>query len=150
MTDVEREILCTASKRRGVVVIRQWQDLLFISGHGPEHEITGEPFYTGHLGADLSMEDGQKAARICGEILLSALDEYLGNLDRIDFIVKAFALVSSAPDFYEQEAVMDGFSDFMVKVLGDRGLHARTVMGTSGLPVNIPVEIELIVKVKQP
>ncbi len=150
MTDVEREILCTASKRRGVVVIRQWQDLLFISGHGPEHEITGEPFYTGHLGADLSVEDGQKAARICGEILLSALDEYLGNLDRIDFIVKAFALVSSAPDFYEQEAVMDGFSDFMVKVLGDRGLHSRTVMGTSGLPVNIPVEIELIVKVKQP
>lgn len=149
MTDVERKILNTASKRRGVVVIRQWEDLLFISGHGPEHEITGEPFYTGHLGAELNVEDGQKAARICGEILLSALDEYLGNLDRIDYIVKAFALVSSASDFYGQEAVMDGFSDLMVKVLGDRGLHARSVMGTSNLPVNIPVEIELIVKVKQ-
>lgn len=149
MTDVEREILSTTSKRRGVVVIRQWEDLLFISGHGPEHEITGEPFYTGHLGTELGVEDGQKAARICGEILLSALDEYLGNLDRIDYIVKAFALVSSASDFYEQEAVMDGFSDLMVKVLGDRGLHARSVMGTSNLPVNIPVEIELIVKVKQ-
>ncbi len=69
--------------------------------------------------------------------------------DRIDYIVKAFALVSSASDFYEQEAVMDGFSDLMVKVLGDRGLHARTVMGTSNLPGNIPIEIELIVKVKQ-
>jgi enamine deaminase RidA (YjgF/YER057c/UK114 family) len=76
------------------------------------------------------------------------MDEYLGNLDRVEYIVKAFALVSSDSQFYEQEKVMDGFSDLMVKVFGDRGQHARSVMGTSNLPGNIPVEIELIVKIK--
>ena len=149
MTDVEKEILNHVKKRRGNVVLRRWKDLLFIGGHGPEDEVTGDPFYVGRLGSDLSVEDGYKAARICGEILLSAMDEYLGDLDKVDYLVKAFALVSSDPEFYEQEKVMDGFSDLMVKVLGDRGLHARSVMGTSNLPGNIPVEIELIVKIKE-
>lgn len=149
MTDLEKEIMNSTPKRRGNVVLKQWEDLLFIGGHGPEDEVTGEPFYVGHLGDELKVEDGYKAAHICGEILLSALDEYLGNLDRVDYIIKAFALVSSKPDFYDQERVMDGFSDLMVKVLGDRGLHARSVMGTSNLPGNIPIEIELIVKIKE-
>lgn len=149
MVDIEKKILNHVAKRRGNVVLRRWKDLLFIGGHGPEDEVTGEPFYVGRLGADLSVEDGYKAARICGEILLSAMDEYLGNLDRVDYIVKAFALVSSDPEFYEQEKVADGFSDLMVKVLGDRGVHARSAMGTSNLPGNIPVEIELIVKIKE-
>lgn len=148
MTDIEREILAASPKRSGNVVFRQWRDLLFIGGHGPEDEVTGEPFYTGHLGRDLNTEEGCRAARICGEILLSAMDEYLGNLDRVDYLVKAFALVSSDPAYYDQEKVMDGFSDLMVKIFGDRGMHARSVMGTSGLPGNIPVEIELIVKIK--
>lgn len=149
MNDVERTILAASKKRRGNVVLRRWNDLLYIGGHGPEDEVTGEPFYTGRLGSELTTEEGYKAARICGQILLSAMDEYLGNLDKVDYIVKAFGLVSSAPDFYEQEAVMDGFSDLMVQVLGDRGLHARSAMGTSNLPAgNIPVEIELIVKIK--
>ena len=149
MVDIEKKIINHAAKRRGNVVLRHWKDLLFIGGHGPEDEVTGEPFYVGRLGAELSTEDGYKAARICGEILLSAMDEYLGNLDRVDYIVKAFALVSSDPEFYEQEKVADGFSDLMVKVLGDRGVHARSAMGTSNLPGNIPVEIELIVKIKE-
>lgn len=149
MMDIEREIIKRTKTRRGNVVLRRWKDLLFIGGHGPEDEVTGEPFYVGRLGSDLSTEDGYKAARICGEILLSAMDEYLGDLDRVDYLVKAFALVNSDPGFYEQEKVMDGFSDLMVKVLGDRGLHARSVMGTSNLPGNIPVEIELIAKIKE-
>ncbi|TAH73787.1 MAG: RidA family protein [Anaerolineaceae bacterium] len=148
MINVEKEIINHVTKRRGNVVLRRWKDLLFIGGHGPEDEVTGDPFYVGKLGSDLSVEDGYKAARICGEILISAMDEYLGNLDKVDYIVKAFALVSSDPQFYEQEKVMDGFSDLMVRVFGDRGLHARSVMGTSNLPGNIPVEIELIVKIK--
>lgn len=149
MKDIEKQILAVSKKRRGNVVLRRWNDLLYIGGHGPEDEVTGEPFYTGRLGSELTLEQGYDAARICGEILLSAMDEYLGSLDKVDYLVKAFGLVSSAPDFYEQEAVMDGFSDLMVKVLGDRGLHARSAMGTSNLPAgNIPVEIELIVKIK--
>ena len=148
MNSTELEILSAAKKRRGNVVLRRAGELLFIGGHGPEDEVTGEPFYMGRLGAALTQEDGYKAARICGEILLSALQEYLGDLDRVEYLVKAFGLVSSAPDFYGQEQVMDGFSDLMVAVLGDRGLHARSAMGTSNLPGNIPVEIELIAKIK--
>jgi len=129
--------------------LRQCGDLLFVGGHGPEDEITGEPFYTGRLGSATTVKDGYQAARICGEIILSVIKEYLGNLDRVDYLVKAFGLVSSEADFYEQEQVMDGFSDLMIEVFGDRGLHARSAMGTSNLPAdNIPIEIELILKVK--
>ena len=148
MNNVEQQILKSGRKRRGNIVLRRCGDLLFIGGHGPEDEVTGEPFYTGRLGAEMTTEEGYKAARICWEILLSAMQEYLGDLDKVDYLVKAFGLVSSEPDFYDQSAVMDGFSDLMVPVLGDRGLHARSAMGTSNLPGNIPVEIELIVKIK--
>ena len=148
MNNVEQQILKSGRKRRGNIVLRRCGDLLFIGGHGPEDEVTGEPFYTGRLGAEMTTDEGYKAARICGEILLSAMQEYLGDLDKVDYLVKAFGLVSSEPDFYDQPAVMDGFSDLMVQVLGDRGLHARSAMGTSNLPGNIPVEIELIVKIK--
>ena len=148
MNNVEQQILKSGRKRRGNIVLRRCGDLLFIGGHGPEDEVTGEPFYTGRLGAEMTTEEGYKAARICGEILLSAMQEYLGDLDKVDYLVKAFGLVSSEPDFYDQPAVMDGFSNLMVQVLGDRGLHARSAMGTSNLPGNIPVEIELIVKIK--
>jgi enamine deaminase RidA (YjgF/YER057c/UK114 family) len=148
VNNVEQQILKSGRKRRGNIVLRRCGDLLFIGGHGPEDEVTGEPFYTGRLGAEMTTEEGYKAARICGEILLSAMQEYLGDLDKVDYLVKAFGLVSSEPDFYDQPAVMDGFSDLMVQVLGDRGLHARSAMGTSNLPGNIPVEIELIVKIK--
>ncbi len=149
MRSVEEEIIATARKRRGNVVLNQHGPLLFIGGHGPEDEWTGDPFYTGHLGRELTAEDGYKAARICGEILLSAMQEYLGELDKVDYVVKAFGMVSCDAAFTEHEKVMDGFSDLMVEVLGDRGLHARSAMGTSNLPGNIPVEIELIVKIKE-
>lgn len=149
MNTVEQQILQAGPKRKGIVVLRQCGDLLFLSGHGPEDAVTGEPYYTGRLGGAVTTEEGYQAARMCATILLSALDEYLGNLDRVDYLVKAFGLVSSEPDFYEQEQVMDGFSDLMVQVLGDRGVHARSAMGTSNLPAgNISVEIELIVKIK--
>lgn len=148
ISDVNYKIINSAPRRKGVVVLRQVDDLLYLSGHGPEDEITGKPFYTGRLGESVTLEQGRDAARICGIILLGALQDYLGTLDKVDYIVKAFALVSSAPDFYNQEEVMDGFSDLMVEVFGDRGIHARSAMGTSNLPAgNIPVEIEIIVKV---
>ena len=95
MNTVEQQILKSGRRRRGNVVLRRSGDLLFIGGHGPEDEVTGEPFYIGRLGGALTTEDGYKAARICGEILLSAMQEYLGDLDRVDYLVKAFGLVLS-------------------------------------------------------
>ena len=104
MNHVEEQILKSGRRLRGNIVLRRSGDLLFIGGHGPEDEVTGEPFYTGRLGRELTVEDGYKAARICGEILLSAIQEYLGDLDRVDYLVKAFGLVSSELDFYEAAA----------------------------------------------
>jgi enamine deaminase RidA (YjgF/YER057c/UK114 family) len=144
-----REIEVQYKKKRGIIMLRQTDDLVFISGHGPEDQITGEPLYKGRIGKDLTPEEGYKAARECAIIILGALKEYLGNLDRVERFVKAFALVNCAEGFSDLDKVMDGFSDTIAEVLEERGYHARTVMGTHNLPNNnIPVEIEVIVQVR--
>ncbi|MCI6375296.1 MAG: RidA family protein [Clostridiales bacterium] len=133
---------------KGIVAVRACGDLLFVSGHGPQLE-DGTPVYTGKVGSDLTLEQGYEAARQCGINVLAAIREYVGDLDRVDRVLKVFGLVASAPDFYDQPAVMHGFSDLMVEVLGDRGLHARSAMGTNCLPGNIPVEVEAIVRIRR-
>ena len=132
---------------KGMVAIRQVDDLLFISGHGPQ-TADGKPLYVGKVGSDITKEQAYEAARQCGINILAAIREYIGDLDRVDKVIKVFGLVACAPDFYEQPFVMHGFSDLMVEVLGDRGLHARSAMGTNSLPGNIPVEVEAIVRIR--
>ena len=87
---------------QGVVAVRQCGDMLFVSGHGPTDQTdpADTPIYTGKLGADLTVEQGYQAARLCGINLLAAVREYLGDLDRVECIVKAFGLVASSPDFF--------------------------------------------------
>lgn len=132
---------------QGIVAVRQYNDLLYVSGHGPT-DPAGKPVYTGKVGTDLTVEEGYQAARLCGINILAAVREYIGDLDRIDSLIKVFGLVASGPDFFDQPAVMHGFSDLMVEVLGDRGLHARSAMGTCCLPNNIPVEVDAIFKIR--
>lgn len=135
-------------KRKPVVVLKQIGSLLYTSGHGPENQLTGEPIYAGRIGSDLMPEEGYVAARECGIILLGALRDYLGSLDRVKTIVKATALINVDGDFCDLDSVMDGFSDLMVEVLDERGYHARTAMGTHNMPNrNIPVEIEMIAEI---
>ncbi len=135
--------------KRGIVVLRRKDNLLYISGHGPEDQITGKPIYQGRIGKELTREEGYLAARECGIIILGAVKDALGSLDRIERIVKAFGMVNCEGGFSELNEVMDGFSDVMAEVLEERGYHARTVMGTHNLPNgNIPVEIETIVAVR--
>ncbi|MFD0872327.1 Endoribonuclease L-PSP [Chlamydia abortus] len=133
---------------KAIVPIRQHGNLLYTSGHGPEREDDGSPIWTGKLGKDLTVEEGYQAARECGIILLAQLKNYLGSLDRVDALVKVLGLVASSEDFYQQPQVMNGFSDLMVDVFGERGKHARSAMGTYVLPKNIPVEIEMIVRIR--
>ncbi|TAH73788.1 MAG: RidA family protein [Anaerolineaceae bacterium] len=132
---------------KGMLAIRQYDDLLFVSGTGPNN-VDNTPAFIGKLGSDLTIEEGYRAARLCGINMLAAVREYVGDLDRISGIMKVLGLVASSPDFYDQPAVMHGFSDLMVEVLGDRGLHARSAMGTCCLPQNIPVEVEAIFQIR--
>jgi enamine deaminase RidA (YjgF/YER057c/UK114 family) len=144
------EIELKYKKKRGIVLLRQVDDLIFVSGHGPEDQITGEPIFKGRVGEDITLEEGYAAARECAIIILGAIKDYLGNLDRVKHMVKAFGLVNCGNVFTDVDKVMDGFSDTIADVLEERGYHARTVMGTHNLPNNnIPVEIEVIVAIRE-
>lgn len=148
MTD-GRETEPVYKKKRGIILLRREGNTIYISGHGPEDQITGEPLFRGRIGSDLTPQEGYAAARECAIIILGALKDTLGSLDKIVGIDKAFGLVNCADGFDDLDYVFDGFSDTIADVLEERGYHARTVVGTRNLPNgNIPVEIEVIVTVR--
>lgn len=132
---------------RGVAAARRVGDLLFVSGHGPEDN-EGNLLYRGQVGGEVSLDEAYQAARATGIQLLRSIKDAVGSLDRVDFVVKALGFVNSAPGFFEQPAVMHGFSDLMTEVFGQNGVHARSAIGTSSLPMNQPVEIELVVALR--
>ena len=102
---------------------------------------------TGKLGEDIALDRGIAAARACGLMILSQL-EAAGLIERVAHMVKLGGFVASIPDFFDQPKVINGASDLMVEVFGkERGTHARSAVGTSVLPRNVPVEIEMIAEV---
>ena len=121
-------------------------NLLFLSGSGPRKS-NGE-YIIGKVGENLSIEEGYQAARITGINHLATLKSELGNLNKVKRIVKVLGMVNSSPDFTDQPKVINGFSDLMVEVFGERGKHARSAVGMASLPIGIAVEIELIVEVE--
>jgi 6-phosphogluconolactonase (cycloisomerase 2 family)/enamine deaminase RidA (YjgF/YER057c/UK114 family) len=121
-------------------------NMVYLSGHGPDKAGGGQVL--GKLGKDLSIEQGQEAARLTGISLLSTLKGCIGDLGRVHRIVKVLGLVNSEDGFSQQPMVMNGFSNLMVDVFGVRGKHARSAIGTNALPGNIAVEIEMIVELK--
>lgn len=121
--------------------------LVYTSGAGCFEK--GKLKYQGKVGAEITLEQGYDAARITMLNLLSAIKSKIGDLDRVERVIKVLGFVNSAPDFYRQPEVINGASDLLVELFGDRGRHARSALGTSNLPMNIPVEIEMIVKIKK-
>ena len=121
-------------------------NLLFLSGKGPIDEHGNS--ITGKVGRDLTVEEGQKAARSVAILQLAVLKNELGNLNRVKRIVKVLGMVQCVDTFTEQPKVMNGFSDLMVAVFGEKGKHARSAVGMSSLPSNIALEVELIVEVE--
>ena len=119
--------------------------LLFLSGHGPIRE--GSATARGKLGRDLSTDEGYKVARDVGINLLGSARHILGSLDKVKRVIKVLGMVNSAEDFGEQPKVINGFSDLMVEIFGENGRHARSAVGMAGLPMGIPVEIEMILEV---
>ena len=123
-------------------------NLIFLSGHGPT-KADGTNI-AGKVGKDLSLEQGYEAAKVTGISLLSTLKDAVGDLSKVKRIVKVLGMVNCTDTFTEQPKVINGFSDLMVAVFGDKGKHARSAVGMNALPNNIAVEIEMIVEVYPP
>jgi enamine deaminase RidA (YjgF/YER057c/UK114 family) len=117
-------------------------NLLFLAGHVP---LSG---FKAKLGKDMTTEEGYKAARSTGISIISTLKQEVGDLNKVKRIIKVMGMVNSTPDYTEQHLVMNGFSDLMVEVFGDKGKHARSAVGMGALPFNFAVEIDLIVAVE--
>jgi enamine deaminase RidA (YjgF/YER057c/UK114 family) len=108
----------------------------------------GKIEYQGKVGSDYSVEDAQKAARMCAINIIAQIKEACdGDLDRVRRIVKLVGFVNAVPEFTDHPKVVNGASDVMVEVFGDRGKHARSAVGSGSLPINVAVEVEAIAEV---
>ena len=118
--------------------------LLVVSGQislGPNGLVAGK------LGGGISIEDGQKAARICGLNVLAHIQAAVGNLDNVIRIVRLGGFINCTPDFADGPKVMNGASDLMLEVFGDKGRHSRSTIGVAALPSNAAVEVEAMVEI---
>ena len=118
-------------------------NLCYVSGHGPY--LADGTMIKGRVGSDLTLEEGQHAARVCGLAILATCQKELGSLDRIKRVIKTLGMVNSAPDFLDHPKVINGYSELFAQVFGDdAGVGARSAVGMGPLPSNIAVEIEVI------
>ena len=120
-------------------------NLVFVAGHGPRG--SGGEYATGKVGDRFTVEQAQQQARLVGLNVLAALNAEIGDLDRVRRVVKILGMVNAAPDFEHHPTVIDGFSDLLVEVFGDKGRGARSAVGMASLPFQIPVEVEIIVEI---
>jgi enamine deaminase RidA (YjgF/YER057c/UK114 family) len=120
-------------------------NLVFLSGKIPQNP--DKTVITGKIDTELTIEQGYQAARIIGIAQLSALKAEIGDLNKVERIVKVTGMVNATPEFSQHPKVINGFSDLMVEIFGERGKHARAAVGMSSLPLKAACEIEMIVQV---
>ena len=120
-------------------------NLLFLSGGLP---IDGDRKFIGKLPADVSIEEGYEASRMIVLNRLAVIRNEIGSLDKVKRIVTLNGFVASAPDFYDHPKVVNGASELLLEIFGDRGKHSRTALGVAALPLNVAVEINLVVEVE--
>jgi enamine deaminase RidA (YjgF/YER057c/UK114 family) len=121
-------------------------NLLYLAGHGPTKADNSN--ITGKVGKDLTTEQGYDAAKQVGIAILSTLKSELGDLNKVKRVVKVLGMVNCTENYVDQPKVMNGFSDLMVAVFGEKGKHARSAVGMYALPSNIAVEVEMIVEIE--
>ncbi len=124
----------------------QTGNLVFLAGHGPRKPEGG--YVTGKVGEDIDIEQAKEAARLTAISLLSSLKAEIGNLNRVKRIVRVFGMVNCKESFTDQPQVINGCSDLLVEIFGESGKHARAAVGMISLPINISVEIEMVVELK--
>lgn len=122
-------------------------NLIFLAGHGPSK--ADGTIITGKVGKDLSIEQAYMAARQTGISMLSTLKAELGDLNKVKRVVKVFGMVNCTDDFTDHPKIINGFSDLIVSVFGEKGLHARSAVGMNSLPMNMAIEVEMIVEVSE-
>lgn len=123
-------------------------NLIYLSGNGPL-AVSDRKEYKGKVGTDLTVAEGYDAARSTGINMLAVLQKEIGDLNRVVRIVKVLGMVNADPSFTEHPQVINGFSELMIQVFGDRGQHARSAVGMCSLPWNIAVEVEMIVEIRE-
>lgn len=140
--------LITPKAPSGANIVRAVRtgNLLFLSGKGPTKP-DGENI-TGKVGGDLDTQQGYDAARLVAINQLAVLKAELGDLNRVVRLVKVFGMVNATPEFTDHSKVVNGFSDLMIEVFGERGKHARAAVGMVSLPGNIAVEVDLVVQIR--
>ena len=121
-------------------------NLLYLAGKGPSKP--DGSYITGKVGKNLTIEQGYNAARLTAINHLSVLKAELGSLNKVKRIVKVLGMVNCTDDFIDQPKVINGYSDLMVEIFGEKGKHARSAVGMSSLPMGIAVEVEVIVEVE--
>ena len=146
LTDLGIELPAPPKPVATYVPAVQAGDLLFLCGVIPFRD--GKLLFEGKLGRELTVEQGYEAARLAVLNALAIVRQALGTLDRVKRVVRMTGHVASAEGFVQHPAVINGASDLLVKIFGDAGQHARVALGAAELPLNAPVEIELIVQVK--
>ena len=122
-------------------------NLIFLAGTGPSKP--DGSYITGKPGKDLTIEQGYEAAKLTAINQLAALKAAIGDLNKVKRIVKVLGMVNSDPDFKDHPKVINGYSDLMVEIFGEKGKHARSAVGMGSLPGNIAVEVEVVVEVEE-
>jgi enamine deaminase RidA (YjgF/YER057c/UK114 family) len=129
------------------VPVQQVGELLYTSGVIPTWN--GEQQFHGVVGADISVKDGARAAEICALNIMALVRQHTGSLDQVEQFIQLSGFVRSAAGFEEQPKVLNGASDLIYKIFGERGRHTRQALGTSELPLGVPVEISAIIRLKR-
>jgi len=142
--DLGLELTQPAEPEFNYLTAIQAGDLVFVSGHGPKPDPQNE--FIGKVGAEVDAETAYRAAGVTILRSLSSLRAEIGDLDRVEQVVKLFGMVNSAPGFNRQPYVINGASDLLVDIFGDRGRHTRSAVGMAELPFGICVEIEMVVR----
>ena len=129
------------------VPVQQVGELLYTSGVIPTWN--GELQLRGVVGADLTVKEGARAAEICALNIMALVRQHSGSLDQVEQFIQLSGFVRSAAGFEEQPKVLNGASDLIFKVFGERGRHTRQALGTSELPLGVPVEVSAIIRLKR-
>ena len=146
LKELKVELFTPAAPMANYVKAVRVGNLIFLAGHGPT-KADGTNI-TGKVGKDLSIEEGYMAARQTAISMLSTLKAEIGDFNKVKRVVKVLGMVNCHSDFTDHPKVINGFSDLIVSVFGEKGLHARSAVGMNSLPMNIAIEVEMIIEVQ--